>query len=281
MQPRMSSSFANRPAMTNTAAWRRRPMPLTNDWRESRLSQRPRQSDLSVNRSVRSDLATRRQARLANHNNWADSDFRERLRTNSSFVNRSPGSGAVDRRQTRQSFNQYWANSNSRERLRTSSSYVNRSRSTAFWSGTRAGFTHNWKGAAFEGRQYWAFRNYQSQWHDRGWWRHNCDRLIFVTVYSQPFPFFFDSGYWYPCWGYYPDSYYPYDGPIYGYNDLPPDQVITNVQTQLYDEGYYDGPIDGILGPDTQAAIADYQADHGLAVTAAIDEPTIASLGLA
>src|SRR5439155_1363799 len=105
-----------------------------------------------------------------------------------------------------------------------SDSFVNRSRSTAFWSGTRAGFTHNWKGTAFQGRQYGAFRNYQSQWHDSGWWRHNCDRIIFVSVYSQPFPFFFDSGYWYPCWGYYPDSYYPYDGPIYGYNDLSPDQ---------------------------------------------------------
>lgn len=101
-----------------------------------------------------------------------------------------------------------------------------------------------------------------------------------MTVYSQPFPFYFDAGYWYPAWGYYADAYYPYDGPIYGYNDLPPDEVIANVQIQLYNEGYYDGQIDGILGPDTQAAIADYQADHGLAVTAAIDEPTVESLGL-
>jgi len=101
-----------------------------------------------------------------------------------------------------------------------------------------------------------------------------------VTVYSEAFPFYFDAGYWYPAWGYYSDAYYPYDGPIYGYNDLPPDEVIANVQVQLYNEGYYDGPIDGILGPHTQAAIADYQADHGLAVTAAIDEPTVESLGL-
>jgi hypothetical protein len=158
---------------------------------------------------------------------------------------------------------------------------VTRSRSTAFWSGRRAAVTNNWRGSEFSGRQYWAFRNYQRQWHDSGWWHNHCgDRLVFVTVYSQPFPFYFDTGYWYPAWGYYPDTYYPYDGPIYGYNDLPPDEVVTNVQTQLYNEGYYDGPIDGILGPDTRAAIADYQADHGLAVTAAIDEPTVESLGL-
>jgi Putative peptidoglycan binding domain len=256
-------------------------MPPSDDWRESRFSPRPRPSDSFANRSVGSDVAARRQARLATRNNWADSDFRGRLQTNRSFVNRSPGSDAVDRRQTRQPFNNYWANSNFRERLHTNNSFVNRSRSTAFWNGTRESFKNNWKGAAFGERQYWAFRNYQSQWHDSGWWRHNCDRIVFVTVYSQPFPFYFDAGYWYPCWGYYPDAYYPYDGPIYGYNDLPPDQVIANVQTELYNEGYYNGPIDGILGPDTRAAIADYQADHGLAVTAAIDERTVVSLGLA
>jgi peptidoglycan hydrolase-like protein with peptidoglycan-binding domain len=61
---------------------------------------------------------------------------------------------------------------------------------------------------------------------------------------------------------------------------LPPDQVITNVQIQLQNAGYYSGPIDGVLGPLTRAAIADYQRDHGLAITAAIDEPTVVSLGL-
>ena len=44
--------------------------------------------------------------------------------------------------------------------------------------------------------------------------------------------------------------------------------------------GYYDGPIDGALGPMTREAIAAYQADNGLSVTSAIDEPTLATLGL-
>ena len=278
MQPRMNSSFEHRPpTTTNTAAWRRTLPPVTNDGRVSRFSPRPRPSDSFVNRPATRDTAAWRRTRLGANDRQADSNFRERLRTDNSLVKRSLGSNAAPRPAARQPFNNHWADSSFKER---SNSFVNRSRSAAFWSGTRAGFTHNWKGTAFQGRQYGAFRNYQSQWHDSGWWRHNCDRIIFVTVYSQPFPFFFDSGYWYPCWGYYPDSYYPYDGPIYGYNDLSPDQVIANVQTQLYNEGYYNGPIDGILGQDTQAAIADYQADHGLSVTAAIDEPTVASLGL-
>jgi Putative peptidoglycan binding domain len=241
LQPRMNSSLVNRPAMTNSSAWR--------------------------------------QTRLGANNRWADSRFRERLRTNDSFFNRSNVRDAVTRPAARLPFNNGWADSRFKER---GSSFVNRSRSTAFWSGRRAAITNNWRGEAFAGRQYGAFRNYQRQWHDNGWWQHHCgNRIVLVTVYSQPFPFYFDAGYWYPAWGYYPDSYYPYDGPIYGYNDLPPDEVVTNVQTQLYNEGYYDGPIDGILGPDTRAAIADYQADHGLAVTAAIDEPTVESLGLA
>lgn len=278
VQPPMNSSFMNRPAMTNTAARRQTRLPVTNDWRESRFSARPRPNSALVNRSAIDDTAARRQTRLATANDWRESRFSDRAHPNSSLLNRFTMNDTAARRQTRSEFNNNWATSNFRRQDR--SSFVDRSRSTSFWSERRAAVTSNWRGDAFNGRQYWAFRNYQSQWHDSGWWNHHCDRIVFVTVYSQPFPFFFNAGYWYPAWGYYPDSYYPYDGPIYGYNDLPPDGVITNVQTQLYYEGYYDGPIDGILGPDTRAAIADYQADHGLAVTAAIDKPTVESLGL-
>jgi Putative peptidoglycan binding domain len=278
MQPRTNTSFEHRRAMTTNTAWRRTLPPVRNDWRESRFSPRPRASDSFVNRSVRNDVAARGQARPVLRNDWSESDLRKRPRVSDSLVNRSLRSNAVARPVARQPFNKSWGDTNFSKR---SSSFVNKSRSTAFWSGRRAAITNNWRGSEFSGRQYWAFRNYQRQWHDSGWWHNHCgDRIVFVTVYSQPFPFYFDAGYWYPAWGYYPDTYYPYDGPIYGYNDLPPDEVIANVQTQLYNEGYYDGPIDGILGPDTRAAIAEYQADHGLAVTAAIDEPTVVSLGL-
>jgi peptidoglycan hydrolase-like protein with peptidoglycan-binding domain len=34
-----------------------------------------------------------------------------------------------------------------------------------------------------------------------------------------------------------------------------------------------------VLGPVTQQAIADYQADNGLNVTGAIDRPTLVALG--
>ena len=127
------------------------------------------------------------------------------------------------------------------------------------------------------GSSYQAFRNYRSEWHDRDWWRHNHSRIVFVFGG----PYYWNSGYWYPAWGYDPGAYYAYDGPIYGYNDLPPDQVIANVQSALQQQGYYQGEVDGLLGPQTRAAIADYQRATGLAETAAIDQPTLESLGMA
>jgi Putative peptidoglycan binding domain len=136
---------------------------------------------------------------------------------------------------------------------------------------------NNWRGDRFRGQNYAAFRNYHRHWHDHSWWRSHYTRIILVGGgwwYS-------DAGYWYPAWGYDSSySYYPYDGPIYGYGDLTPDQVIINVQTQLRNDGYYAGSIDGLLGPETRRAISAFQADHGLAVTSSVDEPTLATLGL-
>jgi Putative peptidoglycan binding domain len=136
--------------------------------------------------------------------------------------------------------------------------------------------TNNWRGSRFSGQQYAAFRNYHRQWHDRGWWSSHYNRIIFVGGGW----YFWNSGYWYPAWGYDPYAYYPYDGPIYGYGNLTPDQIVVDVQTQLQRDGYYAGPIDGQLGPMTRQAIAAFQADHGLAVTSTVDEPTMASLGI-
>jgi hypothetical protein len=130
---------------------------------------------------------------------------------------------------------------------------------------------------SWTGSNYQAFRNYRSEWHDRNWWRHNHSRIVFVFGG----PYYWNSGYWYPAWGYDSNAYYAYDGPIYGYNNLPPDQVIANVQSALQQQGYYHGGVDGLLGPQTRAAIADYQRDRGLYITSAIDQPTLESLGMA
>lgn len=136
---------------------------------------------------------------------------------------------------------------------------------------------NNWRGERFSGPNYVVFRNYHRNWHDRGWWHHHHSNITFVLGGY----WYWDAGYWYPAWGYDRYSYYPYDGPIYtGYATLAPDQVIVNVQAQLQRDGYYEGPIDGALGPMTRQAIAAFQADHGLAITSAIDRPTLSELGV-
>jgi hypothetical protein len=133
--------------------------------------------------------------------------------------------------------------------------------------------SQNW-----QGQQYTVFRNYRSQWHDQSWWHsHYGNNITFVFGA----PYYWNAGYWFPAWGYYPNAYYAWDGPIYGYNHLPPDQVIANVQAALQQQGYYHGEVDGLIGPLTRGAIADYQRDHGLYTTSTIDQPTLESLGMA
>ena len=105
-----------------------------------------------------------------------------------------------------------------------------------------------------------ACRRHRDQ-HDCNWWRNHCHTIILIGggFYA------WDLGYWYPAYGY--DSYnsnYSYDGPIYGYNGLPPDQIIANVQYVLQQLGYFAESVDGVLGPVTQQAIADYQVDNSL-----------------
>lgn len=154
---------------------------------------------------------------------------------------------------------------------------VNRTQNAAYYRRGNVSITNNWRGDAFRGQRYAAFRNYNRQWHDRSWWRSHYDRIIFVNNGW----YYWNAGYWFPAWGYAPSVTYVYDGPIYAYNGWTPDQVTVNVQEELARAGYYDGPIDGVLGPMTREAIAAYQADNGLAVTSAIDEPTLATLGIA
>lgn len=122
-----------------------------------------------------------------------------------------------------------------------------------------------------------ALRRNRREWHDRNWWRQHCNTIVFVSGGY----YFLDGSYWYPAWGYDPlNNYYDYDGPVYTYGNLLPDEVIANVQVALQEAGYYGGPITGSLSVETRAALANYQRDQGLLITGAIDEPTIESLGL-
>jgi Putative peptidoglycan binding domain len=122
-----------------------------------------------------------------------------------------------------------------------------------------------------------AVRRYQHERHSRVWWKRHFTTIVLVAGGY----YYWDAGYWFPAWGYDPVyEFYDYDGPIYTYGNLLPDQVIVNVQRALQEEGYYAGAPTGSLTSATRQAIANYQQDAGLFVTGVVDAPTVEALGL-
>jgi putative peptidoglycan binding protein len=130
----------------------------------------------------------------------------------------------------------------------------------------------NWKGS-----KYVVFKNYHPQWQNQWWWSQHYNHISIVFGA----PYYWDAGYWYPAWGYNPGASYYFDGPIYASNpEMDPGQTVANVQSALQQQGYYQGDIDGVLGPQTRAALAEYQSAQGIEPTGAIDEPTLETLGM-
>ena len=134
-----------------------------------------------------------------------------------------------------------------------------------------------------------------SRWNrhwDRGrdhWWRgHRCHfRNGFWFIYD-PWPFY-PYGYgFYPYASYYNEPYYDDSYATDDYAQAPEtdqpryqvDSQVSSVQSALAREGYYDGAVDGRLGPATQRALRKYQRDHGLPATGAIDRAVTQALRL-
>lgn len=184
--------------------------------------------------------------------------------TNRTFQNRggdlSPGS--VTTRHGR-SHSGSWSRYNPANRHQFNSATQNRLRN---WHGRTSNFAEARNHHGNHGRH-----------HGRDWWHNHCHSIILV---GGGYWGWYD-GWWYPAWGYDPYySVYDYDGPIYGYDGLPPDEAVANVQSELQRLGYYSGQIDGVFGWATQDALQRYQSDRGLSVTGTIDQPTVRSLGL-
>jgi hypothetical protein len=66
----------------------------------------------------------------------------------------------------------------------------------------------------------------------------------------------------------------------YGYERARSNSLEAAVQLALARNGYYNGPIDGDLGPRSRRAIANYQEDRGLRVTGYPNSSLLNSLGL-
>jgi len=59
-----------------------------------------------------------------------------------------------------------------------------------------------------------------------------------------------------------------------------PANLVRAVQRGLIERGFDPGPVDGIVGPKTRAALRAYQANSGLDVDGEIDSETLKSLEL-
>ena len=53
---------------------------------------------------------------------------------------------------------------------------------------------------------------------------------------------------------------------------------VKHAQQALKDQGLYKGPVDGVVGPQTRDAVAQYQRGHNLKPTAMLDDQTMRSL---
>jgi hypothetical protein len=62
---------------------------------------------------------------------------------------------------------------------------------------------------------------------------------------------------------------------------VPAQSIEAAVQTVLAKQGYYQGPIDGAIGPAASRAIRNYQRDHRLTPTGTINSALLSSMGLA
>ena len=59
---------------------------------------------------------------------------------------------------------------------------------------------------------------------------------------------------------------------------MPTAAEIRDAQQRMRALGHYNGPIDGVWGPDMQAAVERYQRSRGMPATARLDAPTVAAI---
>jgi len=89
------------------------------------------------------------------------------------------------------------------------------------------------------------------------------------------YPYSYYGNYPYSYYGGYSGSYSYYQ-PGYGYNAA----TVAAVQRRLGQLGYYQGIVDGIIGPQTRAAIAGFESTHGMIVDGVITTRLLDRIGL-
>ena len=113
-------------------------------------------------------------------------------------------------------------------------------------------------------------------WSQRGgYWYRDGRRTNFVVI-AGAYPWAYDD---------YTAYYAPYGAWPYGQIQRQAPVIVgestaAEVQSALKQNGYYSGPVDGIIGPMSRSAISAFQRSNGLPVTGNIDQGLLSSLGL-
>jgi len=154
---------------------------------------------------------------------------------------------------------------------------------TARFSGSRTG---RWSGGSGNG----------GNWHGGGGHGHGHHGHGHGYYYSGFYPYWY--GGFYPYWydypyygaslyydGYYNGGYGYEDGRVYNGRVANEEggsghSIVSSVQEQLAQNGFYHGPIDGVIGNQTRNAIRQYERRNGLPEDGRIDNDLLNSLGV-
>jgi N-acetylmuramoyl-L-alanine amidase len=99
-----------------------------------------------------------------------------------------------------------------------------------------------------------------------------------LDSFAYDYPYY---GFDYSDYGYYDDNAGDYsDGQSSPAEVTLSQDTIVAVQQELSQLGYYHGPIDGVIGPQTAKAVRWFQSVDTLSVTGQIDGPTLKALGV-
>ena len=155
-----------------------------------------------------------------------------------------------------------------------------RTRNGGNWTGgNRTGDRQRWSGNG--DRQRWNGSGDRHRWtggnHHHRWHRGHYYRPRYYSYY--PFGFGYGYGFGSPFWNsslYYSD----YAPRYYSGSQGSGGSIVAQVQQELANSGFYRGPIDGVIGNGTRAAIRAYERANGLRVDGRIDDQLLGSMGL-
>jgi len=117
-------------------------------------------------------------------------------------------------------------------------------------------------------------RNRIHEWNHHHFWWSGGNWVVIDGGYAP---------YYYGGYDAVPDYYTSDYSPTYWSDDATAasaESTAARVQQQLVRDGYNPGPVDGVIGPQTRDAIANFQRDHGLPVSGQIDGALLQAMRL-